>query len=203
MAPRPASPGQNSDEPDLSLPAGFRLLRRHHLTPEERAFRKTFSQKKKRGRPKKFDFGEEMNNLVAQVAFENKTSRGKMNEMYHMLVLHELFPDKEMDYEWVRTHKTVLYELGRVPDADDARALYKQVRELNLTVRAAVAAIRQWRIGHAPKCSVSGLANQILKLLSGYRRTHPETTEEDIETGLQRASNIVTEHYHPSAESED
>jgi hypothetical protein len=161
------------------------------ITPEEKAFRKTFS-KKRRGRPQAFPDEK----IVAMMPLRNGTWRGRMNELYRLRVFPVLFPEEltRADFEWIDGHKTVMYELGRVSSGEDARALFQQVRDANMTTRAAVAAIRAWRIGHPPPSSVGDLTKQIIKLLSRYAQTHPETTIEDLAQALERASDILHRH---------
>jgi hypothetical protein len=67
--------------------------------------------------------------------------------------------------------------------------LFREVRDLNRTAREAAARIRQWRIGHPPAASVSGLARQILRLLERYGQSHPETKTEDMARALGLAAN--------------
>ena len=53
------------------------------ITPEEAAFRKTFSKKPKRGRPRRFSEA-----AVVQMPINRSgTWRGKMNELYRLRVL--------------------------------------------------------------------------------------------------------------------
>ncbi len=158
------------------------------ITPAEEAFRKTFS-KKQRGRPPTFPHEK----IVAMMPLKNGTWRGRMNELYRLRVLSVLFPEEvtDADLQWIAGHKTVLYELGRISNEGDARVLFQQVRDADMTTRAAVAVIRAWRIGHRPRTSVGELTKQIMKLLSRYGQTHPGTTHQELCEALHRASDIL------------
>lgn len=83
----------------------------------------------------------------------------------------------------MESHGTVLYELGRVSadlNDNDARALLKLIREADppMTTRAAVAAIRQWRIGRPPRRSLGWIYRGIVKL-PGRLRSNRRTTGRD------------------------
>jgi hypothetical protein len=160
------------------------------IAPEEEAFRKTFS-KKRRGRPQAFP--EKVVALLPPP--EDRTWRSHMNYLYYVRALSVIFPEDltHADCDWIDRNRTVLTELGRalqrgVASDGDARSLFQQVRDANMTTRAAVAAIRAWRIGHQPEGSVSGLAWQILRLLERYGQSHPETKTADVARALGLAA---------------
>lgn len=167
------------------------------ITTEEAAFRKTFSQKPKRGRPRRFPEA-----AVAQMPLNrNGTWRGNMNELYRRRVLSILFPDDatDTDYGWIVSHKTVLYELGRVSadlNDDDARALLKKIREADppMTTRAAVAAIRQWRLGRPPRKSLDDIYGRIVKVLNRYDATDEalDAMHEALEAALHLVDRAKT-----------
>ena len=135
----------------------------HDITsPEEKAFRKTFS-KNRRGRPPAFP-----ERFVALLPpREGRTWRSHMNHLYYARSLAVIFREDftDADYDWINGHRTVLTELGRALESgvatdDNARSLCQEVREAKWTTRRAVAAIRAWRIGRRPAASVSNLASQ-------------------------------------------
>jgi len=124
------------------------------------------------------------------------TWRGNMNELYRIRVLNILFPEDatDADYDWIVSHKTVLYELGRVSadlNDDDARALLKLVREADppMTTRDAVAAIRQWRLGRPPRKSLDDIYQRIVNVLDNYEGT--EEALDAMQEALQSALFLV------------
>jgi hypothetical protein len=159
------------------------------ITPEETAFRKTFSVKPRRGRPGKFSEA-----AVAMMPLRNGTWRGRMNELHRIRAMTVVFPEDltDSDCEWIFSHKTVLYELGRIESDDDARAIFQQLRKIDPppTTRRAVAMIRQWRVGHAPHKSLDRIYQQIVKVLEGYDAT-PESLAV-MREALQAALRLVS-----------
>jgi hypothetical protein len=67
----------------------------------------------------------------------------------------------------------------------------KQIREADppMTTRAAVAAIRRWRIGRLRRRSLGGIYRGIAKLLEGYEAT--EEVLDAMDEALQSALSLV------------
>lgn len=91
-----------------------------------------------------------------------------------------------------RVKWTVLAELGRIEDEETMREVAAYVCKVRLPTRAAVLAIRRFRMGEPPPGSALDLANAVIKTVNDYMNAHAELTPADIRDALRTVEgNIV------------
>ena len=153
--------------------------------------KKTISEtvsEKNRGRPPVMD--KEALEMVAFVAPDVKTHRGKLNIFYRQRAVFVLVYDPR--FSWIVDEKKmlagtgewkqgILSELGRIENKEDMKLMALEICKLKPKTKAAVAIIRRWRTG---KESTGSIDKTIVRAINSYIERYPETPWTEVEDAL-------------------
>ena len=161
----------------------------------------TVSEKKKRGRPKIVPDWE--TDLVKNM-HDGDTVRSDQNNYYLLEAMNAL--DFDPEFAWLlpahaeikagraTIRKTIMYELGRLQDAEVIRAVASRVCELKQKSKDAVAMIRRFRLGRGAKPDFIDLYMHIVNALDDYLIGHPSTPPEMQARALRELADSIEEH---------
>ena len=82
--------------------------------------------------------------------------------------------------------QTILQELGRIEDADNLKAVARQLCKLKPSAREAVAMIRHFRLGQQPTGHADDLTKRFIALTNGYNGGHAGVDKAIILEALTR-----------------
>jgi len=159
------------------------------------AIKEPDSQKRRRGRPPVVSAAAMA--MIKRIIEENHSHRAHMNLFYAqhaMAVLQANEQDREFvllfDKEAMKRgtpsatwQRSVLTELGRLPDAADICEVARAVCAKALSPADAIAFIRRVRLGPRP-AHPAGIAQALRIALVSYLRLHPGTTLPTVIDGL-------------------
>ncbi len=160
-------------------------------------------------RPKVFDDGDlaSATEAMADGVFSGskKTRRQTQNRLYALRALERLGLLGNRELKRVLTGRPalrwlvdedgarwgILAELGRIRDLDKFDAAVAWVLEHRPKTEEAVARIRPFRIGKSRSPNARELAEEIIRVVNGYRIRHPELTREQELEALRLATEIL------------
>jgi hypothetical protein len=158
-------------------------------------------EKRKRGRPRKFDYTH-LDEIAQQ--FGAKSRRGQQNHDCAMMAFHTLTMalEKEPEHkEWVQpmldnVRPTVFAELGRCLEDEDPLVFWRGVLYLrdnpDVPAKKAMAAIRRIRLGESkPHESPVRLHQALIKTVNDHLARYPETRTKDILVALYMTEEAV------------
>ena len=173
------------------------------MNGEATAISEKFSEKPKRGRPRAFSETMEHAYQAYGLFTDTKTRRGRVNICYRQHALYVIKGDPRLawlfDSELIRTQehapfrRTILTELGRIPNDEDLRAVALRICELKPTTKEAVAMIRRFRLGRPAVGSVEGLWDVLARTINEYQASHPEITRTEMLRALEIVSDLIRE----------
>jgi hypothetical protein len=144
----------------------------------------------KRGRPPAFEA--ELVELYRRT-FPQAKGRSLMNRVYQGNALSVLKNDPA--FHWLTSNKAeiddgtgsmrsaILYELGRIEDADELRNVATMLCSVKPKTTAAVAMIRRCRHGERP-ASANALAHALSRCVNDYLAKHPSATWELVHQAM-------------------
>ena len=161
--------------------------------PPARALSEDSSAKPARGRPRLVPPGLERIYRDGRAGLTPRTVASRHYEIraFAVLGLGDLdAQDPDPTYLWLcdprRQHppgvvyrKSILTELGRIPDDEDLRAVALRVCELKPKARAAIAMIRRWRRGE-PEPRPGQLAGELIRTVNDHLARYPSATWREI-----------------------
>jgi hypothetical protein len=157
-------------------------------------------EKRKRGRPRKFDYTE-LDKHSRQ--FGATTRRGQQNHEYAGQAYMTLFlVSEEGGPDWIaplleRVRPSVFAELGRCLELDDPTVFWQCARYLaenEVSAKKAIATIRRARLGQGePLESPTRLESAIIGTINAHLARYPETPKDYIHRVLFRVADVVEE----------
>jgi hypothetical protein len=159
----------------------------------------TISEKRRRGLPPRY--GPETLAFVAAWSPDVQTVRGWQNKVHEFRALNIIREEPGLD--WLRDQAamrrgmlhayrpTLLQELGRIEDAERLKAVARQLCECKPKTRAAMAMIRQYRLGRAAPAKAMALLLELTQTLENYRVRHPDLTGLQILEALALLADVV------------
>ena len=163
------------------------------------------SEKRKRGRPRKYP-----DELIREVLKTGsaKTDRGAIEHLLYSETAYLLSEARQADpvgKAWAEyyigkdvkrpciLHKSILAALGRIEDEEGRLETARIIAEKKLSTRYAVAAIRRVRLGQEDKPDYLGLLRYIETALNAYVEKHPSTTGADLIRALRDVADVYEE----------
>jgi hypothetical protein len=164
----------------------------------------TQAEKRKRGRPRKFDYTELFDPMAPSNA---RTIRGRQNTEYALRAFHTLtlaHGDAPEKRAWVlpfleNMRPTVFAELGRCLELEDPTVFWRcvvYVRDQRPPAKKAIAVIRRERLGQGePYKSPMRLHHAIIRTVNSHLHRHPDTSKDDIHKALFTVLEMVEEQF--------
>jgi hypothetical protein len=165
--------------------------------------------RRRRGRPSLWEPGylEAMERMG--MFTETTTRRGKNNICYRQRAVALLGSGDNPEFHWLcggpaitkggqakAWRPSVLVELGRINDDEMLLALARRMCELKPTSRAAVAAIRQFRLGRSKPGSIAALTSKIRGTINAYLQRRPDTDLSQVLQSIAEVQDIVKASMH-------
>ena len=153
------------------------------------------TEKTGRGRPTEFH-PEYVRQMTAVCNLIGKSTRTVQSHLYALDAMRPLMDGDHIrpEFHWLVNEQEIvrvgiLAELGRLRrhghcGDDELREIAEKLCSTKPAVKDAIAKIRAWRTGKTPPASCLRLTAEIEKAVNGYARTHPDTTQQQIETAL-------------------
>jgi hypothetical protein len=158
-------------------------------------------EKRKRGRPRKFDYTELDKHSQR---FGARTRRGQQNHEYAGQAYMTLFfAYGESGHDWIaplleRVRPSVFAELGRCLELEDSTVFWQCARYLaenDVAAKKAIATIRRARLGELPDVLPRiRLHEALIRAINEHLARYPETTNEHILEALLVTSRAVDQH---------
>ena len=157
------------------------------------------SEKRRRGRPRRFAEGYEKGMEGTGLYGSGKTRRSRVNALYRQEAAWALLEAVGQDgngfgeFSWLcnegtgeplKEHKTILSELGRIEDSELLVEMARELCRLKPKTKDAVAMIRRVRSGEHKAGDALQLANEIIEALNGYMVRYPATLTADVLSAL-------------------
>jgi hypothetical protein len=155
----------------------------------------TVSEKPRRGRPKIYS-DDAIQRYKALWSDRITSGRGLQNiaRMQHAI---RVLTVSGLDFHWLYNPRTVkqaiLYDLGRLSTDAEITDWAAFLCERKPTGKAAVAMLRNYRLGGSSKQGAIGLGAIIATTIDDFVRRYPNTTRQQVLTALENVSDVVRE----------
>jgi hypothetical protein len=162
-------------------------MKHHHHNAE------IVSEKRKRGRPKRFDL--DVMRVNRALYPEIKTGRGLQNKLYLGHAMQVLGRGERKAYRWLLWHcqegaepfrSTLLCELGRFNDDRSLRKAARWLCEFKPTAAAGVRILRQWRLGRSAPASAEKLLRRLSATIDDWLLSRPDDADSLVPRALRQ-----------------
>jgi hypothetical protein len=165
--------------------------------PLEDEISEAASKKKRRGRPRRFPEVVE----AWQGLGHPRSTQAAIDGIFHGVALSALGADEDAklpaDLAWLNGKVGILAQLGRLHfqtgDIETTRRIAAQLCEIKLKVKAAIAAVRRYRLGRDAVQRGDGLLVQLASCIDNYRSVRPSILVTDILTTIERLHVLVAD----------